>query len=188
VRRWLPVPGAAALIVVAALVWQSSYAGFSATTRPLPATVGTGTVKLSNSVSAVGAAVSLGEVLPGSTATYCIVVNSTGSAPAELRLYARAKSATKSLDQYFSLSWVAGTGGGAYGDCTGFVATTGAYTATLSGFPTTWAGGVLPWTITGNPAGENRSYQMTYTVARDAPVTTKGGSLTATFVWEAQTR
>jgi hypothetical protein len=187
-RRWLLVPGAAALVVVAALVWQSSYAGFSATTRPLPATVRTGTVKLSNSVSFIGAAVSLGEVLPGSTATYCISVNSTGSAPAEVRLYARAKSATKSLDQYFSLSWVAGTGGGAYGDCTGFVATTSPYSSTLSGFPTTWAGGVLPWTLTGNPAGENRSYRMTYTVQPTAPATTKGGTVTATFVWEAQTR
>lgn len=187
-RRWLLVPGAGALVLATSLVWQASYAGFGDAAPPLAATVGTGTVKLTNSVSVFGTAVNLGEVLPGETASYCIAVRSTGSAPAEVRLYGAGKATTKSLDKYISLSWVAGTGGGTYGDCAGFVATTSASTTTLNGFQTSWATGVLPWTLTGNPAGENRTYRLTYAVDSKAPDTTKGGTVVVTFVWEAQTR
>jgi hypothetical protein len=187
-RRWLLLPGVVALVLVSALVWQSSYAGFGDSAAPFTASVGTGTIRLSNSVSIFGTAVALGEVLPGETASYCIGVRSTGSAPAEVRLYSSGKSATKRLDDYISLSWVAGTGGGAYGDCAGFVPSTNAAAMTLASFPTTWAKGVLPWTLAGNPAGENRTYQLTYTVNAKAPASTKGGTVTVTFVWEAQTR
>jgi hypothetical protein len=184
----LLVPGVVALVLVTGLVWQSSYAGFGDSTAPLPATVGTGTVQLTNSVSLFGTSVALGEVLPGETSTYCIAVRSTGSAPAEVRLYGSGKSTTNSLDKYITLSWVAGTGGGTYGDCAGFVPSGSTYTSTLNGFPITWGTGVLPWTLTGNPAGENRTYQLTYTVNAKAPDTTKGGTVTVTLVWEAQTR
>jgi hypothetical protein len=187
-RRWLLVPGVVALVLVTALVWQSSYAGFGDSTPTFTATVGTGTVKLTNSVSIFGTTVALDEVLPGQTSTYCIGVRSTGSAPAEVRLYGAGKSTTKALDKHISLSWVTGTGGGTYGDCAGFVPSSSTYSSTLSGFPTTWATGVLPWTLTGNPAGENRTYRLTYTVSANAPASTKGGTVTVTFVWEAQTR
>ena len=182
------MPCALALVLVSALVWQSSYAGFVDNTAPLPATVGTGTVKLTNGVSVFGTSVYLGEVLPGETESYCISVRSTGSAPAEVRLYGAAKSHTKAMDKYVSLTWVAGNGGGMYGDCTGFVPTGASSSMTLNTFPTTWGTGVLPWTLTGNTAGENRTYRLTYTVDAKAPVTTKGGTVTVTFVWEAQTR
>jgi len=186
-RRWLVAPGAVALVLATALVWQSSYAGFSDSAGPLPTTVGTGTVQLTNSISAFGTAVSLGDVLPGETASYCINVRSTGSAPAEVRLYGGGKSTTRSLDRYISLSWVSGSGGGTYGDCTGFVASGPVATATLDSFPTSWGAGVLPWTLAGTP-GENRTYRLTYTVAANAPATTKGGTVTVTFIWGAQTR
>jgi hypothetical protein len=188
VRRWLLVPGVVALVLVTALVWQSSYAGFGDSTAPFPATVGTGTVQLSNSISIFGTSVTLGDVLPGETAAYCIAVRSTGSAPAEVRLYGAGKSTTKSMDKYITLTWVAGTGGGTYGDCTGFVPSGNTSALTLNSFPTTWGTGVLPWPLTGNPAGENRSYRLTYTVDAKAPATTKGGTVSVTFVWEAQTR
>src|SRR3712207_8288483 len=55
----------------------------------------------------------------------------SGSAPAEVRLYGGGKSTTRSLDRYISLSWVSGSGGGTYGDCTGFVASGPVATATL---------------------------------------------------------
>jgi hypothetical protein len=187
-RRLLLVPGGVALVLVSALVWQASYAGFSDNAGPLPAAVTTGTVQLSNSVSFAGASVALDEVLPGETDTYCITVRSTGSAPAEVRLYGSGKSTTKQLDRYISLSWVAGNGGGTFGDCAGFVPTSTASSATLNSFPTTWATGVQPWTVAGNTAGETRTYRLTYTVDAKAPVTTKGGTVTVTFVWEAQTR
>ena len=61
-------------------------------------------------------------------------------------------------------------------------------TATLDSFPTSWATGVLPWSLTGASGGENRTYRLTYTVDPNAPVSTKGGTVTVTFRWEAQTR
>ncbi|HEV7871940.1 MAG TPA: hypothetical protein VGO95_11850 [Modestobacter sp.] len=187
-RRRLLLPGALALVLATALVWQSSYAGFGDSTPVFTASVGAGTVKLTNSVSIVGSSVSLDEVLPGETASYCIAVRSTGSAPAEVRLYGAGLSSTKDFAKHMELSWVAGTGGGVYGDCAGFVPNTAAATWNLGTFPTTWAGGLLPWTLTGNSAGEKRTYQLTYTVNPTAPATTKGGTLTVRFVWEAQTR
>jgi hypothetical protein len=187
VRRWLLLPGMVALLVVPALVWQSSYAGFTDSTAPLSATVRAGTIKLTNTI-AIGGAVRLNEVLPGQTYAYCIRVTSAGTAPAEVRLYGAGKAVTKSLDAHIKLSWVAGTGGGGYyGECTGFTPSGPTSDSTLSTFPTSWATGVLPWPLTGN-AGENRTYRLTYTVDPAAPVTTKGGTVTATFVWEAQTR
>src|SRR4051794_1476167 len=144
VRRWSLDPWAEALLVVPGLVWQSSYAGFSDSTAPLAATVGTGQLLLGNSVSVVGTAVSLGELLPGRTSAYCIAVTSTGTVPAEVRLYGRGMSATKALDSAVQLSWVAGTGGGTDGDCTGFVPSGPTSDTTFSSFPTSWATGGLP--------------------------------------------
>jgi hypothetical protein len=186
-RRWLLVPGAVALVLTTSLVWQSSYAGFGDSAAPLAASVRTGTLKLGNSISMIGSSVAFDEVYPGESDSNCITVTSTGSVPADIRLYGAGKSVTKSLDKYISLSWVAGTGGGAAGDCTGFVATSSTSNSTLNSFPTTWAAGVLPWTTAGNTAGESRTYRLTTTVQSNAPATTKGGSVVVTFVWEAQT-
>jgi hypothetical protein len=182
------VPAAVALLLVPTLVWQSSYAGFTDPTIPLPASVGTGKVLLTNSVSAFGAAVSLNSVLPGESAAYCIAVTSTGTVPAEVRLYGGGTSATKSMDAYIKLSWVAGTGGGTYGDCAGFVPSGPTSDSTLSTFPTSWATGVLPWALTGASGAENRTYRLTYTVNPNAPASTKGGNVVVTFTWQAQTR
>jgi hypothetical protein len=188
VRRWLLLPGVVAVLLTTALVWQASYAGFADSAAPFTPSVGTGTVKLTNTVSAFGTAISLDEVLPNESASYCIAVTSTGSVPATVRLYGAAKSTTRDLDKHITLSWVAGSGGGMFGDCTGFVPATAAAATTLNGFPTSWATGVHPWALAGDPAGESRTYRLTYTVAGNAPASTKGGTVKVTFVWEAQTR
>jgi hypothetical protein len=180
------VPGAVALLVVPPVVWQASYAGFTDSTVPLSASVGTGKVLLTSTVAGYPA-VSFTDVLPGDTAAYCIKVTSTGTSKAEVRLYGSGKATTKSLDAYVKLSWAAGTGGGALGDCAGFTASGTESNSTLNSFPTSWATGVLPWTLAGTN-GENRTYRLTYTVDPDAPVSTKGGTVTVTFIWEAQTR
>jgi len=187
-RRLLLVPGTVALVLVSALVWQSSYAGFGDSAPPISTSVSTGAIRLTNGVAFFGSAISLGEVLPGDTESYCILVRSTGTARAEVRLYGTGKSTTKALDKYVSLSWVAGTGGGLFGDCGGFVPNTATSTTTLNGFQTSWATGVLPWTLAGTGAVEDRTYRLTYTVDPKAPATSKGGTVTVTFVWEAQTQ
>jgi hypothetical protein len=186
-RRWLLVPAAVALLVVPTLVWQSSYAGFTDSTVPLTGSVGTGKVLLTSTVFGYPA-VRFADALPGETASYCIKVTSTGSAKAEVRLYGGGKATTRSLDAYIKLSWVAGTGGGgSYGECTGFTPSGPTSDSTLSTFPTSWGTGVLPWALNGT-AGENRTYRLSYTVDPNAPATTKGGTVTVTFKWEAQTR
>jgi hypothetical protein len=185
-RRWLLLPCAVALVLTSALVWQSSYAGFGDSAAPFTASVRTGTLKLSNSISMIGSSVSFDEVYPGQSDSNCVTVTSTGSRPADVRLYGTGKSVTKSLDKYISLSWVAGTGGGVGGECDGFVPSGTPVNSTLNSFPSSWATGVLPWTTTGNTAGERRTYRLTTTVQSNAPASTKGGTVVVTFVWEAQ--
>jgi hypothetical protein len=133
-----------------------------------------------------GATLTVPEMRPGDSDTKCIAVTATGSVPATVRLYGTGRSTTKSISSYINLAWVAGTGGGAYGDCTGFTATGTTTTSTLAAFATTYGTGVLPWNTTG-AAGETRTYRLTYSVPINAPTSTKGGTATVTFVWEAQT-
>jgi hypothetical protein len=184
-RLGVLLSAALALALAAGTVWHGAYAGFTDRSSALSASVTTGRVALANSVSAVGAALTLGEVKPGESATQCIVVTSTGSTPATVRLYSTGRSTTKNVSASITLLWEAGTGGGAYGDCTGFTVTGGTQTSTLAAFPATYGTGVLPWATTGT-AGETRTYRLTYSVPPNAPTSTKGGSATVTFVWEAQ--
>ena len=178
---------AGALAVAATLVWQDAYASFTDTTTQLPASVSTGTVALSNNVEGY-APLTLGEMRPGDSATECIIVTSTGSAPAQVKLYAKDRSTTANLTSYISLSWAAGTGGGANGDCTNFVSNGTTVSATMASFQTTYASGYLPWNTAGGTAAETRTYRLTYSLSTSAPATAKGGSATITFVWEAQDR
>jgi hypothetical protein len=178
---------AGALAVAAALVWQSAYAGFTDTTQALPASVGTGTVALTNNVEG-WYPVALPAVRPGASGTHCIIVTSTGSAPAEVRLYGKDRTSVAQLADYVTFAWTAGTGGGAYGDCTGFVSNGPTVSTSMSSFATSYAAGVLPWPTTGGAAAATRTYQLTYSVAADAPPSTKGATASITLVWEAQTK
>jgi hypothetical protein len=186
-RRGVVVSAAGALAVAAALVWQSAYAGFTDTTTNLPASVSTGTVALTNNVEGFYP-VTLAEMRPGQSGTQCIVVSSTGSEPAQVKLYGQDRTSTAGLADYISFSWVAGTGGGAYGDCTGFVASGATSRTTMSSFPTSYARGALAWNTAGGTAAENRTYQLTYSMDGKAPTSTKGATASITFVWEAQNR
>jgi hypothetical protein len=181
------VSAAGALVVAAALVWQSAYAGFTDTTTSLPASVSTGTVVLTNNVEGYGA-LTLPQMRPGDSATECIIVTSTGSEPSLVTLYATGRTGNTTLADSINLSWSAGTGGGANGDCTGFVATVTATTTSMSKFPTGFATGVLPWNTVGGPSAETRTYRLTYSLVAGAPASAKGTSTAITFVWEAQNR
>jgi hypothetical protein len=186
-RRGVMVSAAGALAVAAALVWQSAYAGFTDPTTPLSASVSTGTVALSNNVEG-WYPVTLPEMRPGDSGTHCVIVTSTGSEPAQVKLYSTGRTSTASLADYITFSWVAGTGGGAYGDCTGFVATSATTKTTMSAFPTNYARGAQVWNTVGGAAAESRTYQLTYTMDTKAPTSTKGASASITFVWEGQNR
>jgi hypothetical protein len=184
-RRGIVVSTAGALAVAAALVWQSAYAGFTDTTTALPASVSTGTVALSNSVEG-WYPVTLPEMRPGDSGTQCVIVTSTGSEPAQVKLYGTGRTSTAGLADYLTFSWTAGTGGGGYGDCTGFVADTVTSKSTMSNFPTSYARGALSWNTAGGTAAQSRTYQLTYSMDAKAPTSTKGATASITFVWEAQ--
>jgi hypothetical protein len=186
-RRGVVVSAAGALAVAAALVWQSAYAGFTDTTSNLPASVSTGTVALTNNVEG-WYPVTLPEMRPGESGTQCVIVTSTGSEPAQVKLYGTGRTSSASLADYLTFSWIAGTGGGAYGDCTGFVAGGPATKTTMTNFATTYARGILAWNTAGGTAAETRTYQLTYSMDGKAPASTKGATASITFVWEAQNR
>ena len=185
-RRGLAVSTAGALVLAATLVWQSAYAGFSDQTAALTATVGSGTVQLTNDVEGVAVALTLDQLRPGEGGSQCVVVTSTGSRPALVKLYAEGRTGSSTLLSQLSFSWSTGTGGGTNGSCAGYTPSGSGYDTTMSSFPTTYGSGALPWTTTGSPGGEKRTYQLTYELAAGAPASVKGTSARITFVWEAQ--
>lgn len=186
-RRGAALSALVALAVAATLVWQSASAGFTDQTGPLGASVGTGTVTVTNSVAGV-ATVTSGRWKPGASDSDCVAVTSTGSVPAQIRLYVKGLTSTNDAARYFKLEWTAGAGGGANGDCTGFVPNGSPVSYSPTTFPADYSRGVLGWNTAGSTAGETRTYKVTYTLLPEAPVSTKGGSVTLTFVWEARTR
>jgi hypothetical protein len=91
-----------------------------------------------------------------------------------------------SLPSYLSMTVTMGTGSsGTNGDCTGYTATsTLASNVHLDSLPTTFGGGLTPW----SPAGgsSTRIFQFTYTVDMTVPNTLQNSTAGATLVWEAQ--
>jgi hypothetical protein len=187
-RRGIAVSAAGALAAAAALSWQSAHAGFNDTTAPLRAVVGTSTVAVTNEIEGY-TALTLPRMRPGIEYTECLIVTSTGSAPAQVRLYAKGKTGSVAgLTNNVTFSWTAGTGGGANQDCAGFVSTGPVITSTVAAFATTYADGYLPWDTAGGAAAETRTYRFTYSLSASAPVSLKGATASFTFVWEAQQR
>ena len=184
----------AAVAVSGLVVAQASYSAYSATTVNPTNNWATGTVALADD-DANTAAFTAANLKPGSTGSRCIVVSSTGTLPAAVKLYGTAAASTKALADNITLTVTQGTGGSAAGGCTGFTALTSganAYTGTLADFGATATGygsGVGSWATAGvatGAAAETRTYQLTYTVKTDAPNTTQGGTAAIGFTWEAQ--
>jgi hypothetical protein len=191
-RAVAPVAG---LLAAGLLVWQGSYAAFSATTTSPGNSWATGSVSLTNNTGAGNAFVQTGtaaftatNLKPGSTGTACITVKSTGTLPGPVALYTAnvTGSAVLQSNLLFTVK-VMNTGVTATNvtpACAGFTATSTATTNTaLSGLPTAYAGGLGGWTTTGaNP--EYAAYQITWTLSAAAPNTVQGTSAGADFVWE----
>lgn len=173
----------------AALVWQSSYSAFSATTANPTNNWSAGTVLLADDDSNT-AMFTASNLKPGSTATKCIAVTSTGSLASTVKLYGTTPTTTNSLSSSLNLTVTQGTGGG-FGSCTGFTALgTGSsvYSGTLAAFgsaATNFATGLGTWAPTGSGA-ETRVFQFTYTLDPATPNAAQGGTAAIGFTWEAQ--
>jgi hypothetical protein len=184
----------AALAASGLVVAQSSYSAYSATTVNPTNNWATGTVALSDDDNNT-AAFSASNLKPGSTGSRCIVVSSTGTLPASVKLYGTGAATTNALASNIVLTITQGTGGSAAGGCAGFTALptgSGVYSGTLSDFgstATSFASGAGTWNTAGVPSGspaETRTYQLTYAVKADAPNSTQGGTAAIGFTWEAQ--
>ncbi len=184
----------AALAASGLVVAQSSYSAYSATTVNPTSNWATGTVALADDDSNT-AAFTASNLKPGSTGTRCIVVSSTGSLPASVKLYGTSASTTKALASSITFSITQGTGGSFGGGCSGYTplaSGSSVYTGTLADFSssaTSFSNGVGSWATTGagtvaNP--ETRTYQLSYTVKSDATNDTQGGTAALGFTWEAQ--
>lgn len=196
------------LLASGALVWQSSYAAFSATTSNPGNAWAAGSVVLADNDSGVALfnTTDDGTLKPGSTRSRCIRVDYTGSLASDIRLFVTTPSAgATSLDPYLVMSVEKGTtvtsSTAVAADCsTGFTSaatptfvynsaqanTAGANTTrTLSHLKATYssfATGIL--VSAASPQGTSLAFKVTYVVADDNAAQNTQSS--ASFVWEAR--
>jgi hypothetical protein len=206
VRAVAPVAG---LLAAGLLVWQGSYAAFSATTSNPADTWSTGTLVLTNNGGTntyLGSTAALfnGSVVGqpennlkiGSTGRKCITVQSTGTLAGALKLYRGAIGGTNGALLAPQLSLTIDAAGVAAGtnvaaNCTGFPAagtTSVAAGTALSALPTSYATAPVSMAVA---AGTRRvAYRIgwavttTRTTAGDNAL--KNSSVTADLIWEIQ--
>ena len=181
-----------AILLAGGLVWQSSYAAFTATTRSAGNSWSTGSVALTDDDRGV-AAFSATNVVPGSTGTKCIVVTSTASVPGEVRSYvANLSSSGATLGDRITFRLEPGTGG-SFNDCTGFVPSGTAEAPSplpaVAAARHDYATGGHAWATAGIAAGESRTYRGTWTfdttgLTQAQIDALQGSSLSADLVWE----
>jgi hypothetical protein len=189
---------AVGLLAAGLLVWQGSYAAFSATTVDTGNAWAAGNLVLTNNggtatYSAATTATFGGTNLkPGSTGTTCLTVKSTGNSAGNLAMYESALAdSTPSLGAQIQLSITAATvTSDVLANCTGFPTTgltTVATSQPLSTFPTTFAGGAPVAVATGNVL---EAYKVVWTFATTGTNTGDSGlmgkTVTAGFTWELQ--
>lgn len=176
----------AALVASALVVWQGSYAAFSATTNNAANAWAAGKVLLVDD-DAGAAAFSVTGIKPGSTGAKCITVTSNGTLPGSVKMYLANVATTNALSGQLNLQVEEGTGG-SFGTCTGFTPTSTVMNTNLAAAATantSFATGVGAFALAGT-VGENRTYRITWTLSAAAPSTVMSGTAAADFVWEAQ--
>ena len=195
-RAIAPVAG---LLAAGLLVWQGSYAAFSATTASNADVWTAGTLTLQNNgggaVYAVSTSATFNEtgLKPGSGNTKCITVKNTSSTAGNLKFYrsALADSAPSLGAQIQVTIDAAIVGADVLANCTGFPVaglTNVATGVALTALPTTYAGAV-PSVAVG--AGTVLvAYRISYTFATTGTTAgdnaLQGKTVTAGFTWELQ--
>lgn len=168
------------------LVWNASYAAFSASTDNTGNKWTAGSVALTDNDAAAAMFNATG-LKPGSTDSKCITVTYNGDLASGVKLYASNLVDADSLGENINLTIDEGTGSSGFGDCTGFSSSSQIYSGDLAAFAaasTDYATGVGTWTP--NTAAQTKVYKFTYTMDANTPNTVQGKSATCTFTWEAQ--
>ncbi|WP_189114796.1 hypothetical protein [Pilimelia terevasa] len=183
--------GTVGLVASASVLWSSAQSAFNATTTNPNNSMSMGSVAISDNDSNV-ALFTASNLLPGNTATSCIVVTYSGSATGTVKLYTSSYNATDGaadgavLGTWLKMLIQVGTGtcGAPVGLTDITAATPGDTMATVSG-KTTFANGYgTGWTSAAS--GNTRVFRFTYTVDASTPQTAMGDGITTNFVWEAQ--
>jgi hypothetical protein len=153
-----------AILAASALVWQSSYAAFSGTTRNSGNDWATGAVNLTDD-DAGSARFQVASMTPGQTDTKCIKVTANTSVNGTIRGYAvNPVVSAQGLENYVKVKVTSGDGGG-FGTCTGYTAARtvipeGTSLAQLAQVDE-YADGAGGWDVT--PGTSSRTYAITWT-------------------------
>ena len=180
------------IIASAGVVWQSSYAAFSATTSNAGNTLTAGTVKLTDGASGTAVLTATG-LKPGSTGSGCIKLTYGGSLAAATKLYILGTDLTTTtpgnLAPYLTLKVDEGTG--VDPACSDFIFSANDYNPgnstaftlnTLATSASSFATGVGAWTPAG--AGATKTYRFSWTVQDNNAA--QGLNATVKLTWEAQ--
>lgn len=161
----IAVAGATPLAIIAAgaMIWQSSNAAFSGSTRNSGNNWSTGQVALTDD-DAGAAQFQVENMLPGQTQSKCIAVTANTSVPGTVKGYAvNPIPSVHGLENRIRVSIEAGTGGG-FSSCAGFASEeTVVPDATLAQIATidTFDEGIGGWAV---PSGTHtRTYRLTWT-------------------------
>jgi len=205
VRAIAPVVG---LLAAGLLVWQGSYAAFTASTSSPGNSWTSGTVALTNNTGAAGAFVVTGtasfsvtNIKPGQSGSACVTVRSTGTVAGNGRFYVQNVTGTlaPALAPQIQLTVDVGalpngTGAGTSipASCAGAPALANIINGVaLNALPTSYGATGNSWTLAGGTGvTENRVYKITWTFATTGTNAgdnlLQGRSAGADFVWEVQ--
>jgi hypothetical protein len=152
-----------AVLAAAALIWQSSYAAFSGTTRNSGNSWSTGSVALTDDDAGSARFQPVGMV-PGDTDTRCITVTANATVPGVVKGYTLNPVLSPSgLQDHVLVAMKYGSGGG-FGSCTGFVEAGVIFPATslttLAAF-NSYTNGPGSWAVVAGT--QSRTYQVTWT-------------------------
>jgi hypothetical protein len=181
----------AAIVVAAALIWNSSYAAFSGSTRNSGNSWATGAVAVTDD-DAGSARFQVTNMLPGQSDTKCIAVTTNATVPGVVKGYAVNPVASGvGLENYIKVTVDEGTGG-SFGSCSGFSASSTVIpTMTLGTLATfsNYANGAGGWTV--QPGTSTRSYKITWTfdassLSQSSLNALQGAQTGIDFQWELQ--
>jgi hypothetical protein len=190
---------AVGLLAAGLLVWQGSYAAFSATTTDNTNAWSTGSLVLTNNggtatyQAATTASFGGTSLKPGSTGTTCLTVKSAGNAAGSMAMYRNALvDSSPSLGTQIQLTVTAATvTSDVLANCTGFPTsgtTTIATSQPLSTFAGTYATGVPVAVASGASILTAYKVVWTFVTTGTTPGDTAlmGKTVTAGFTWELQ--
>lgn len=182
-----------AVIAASALIWQSSYAAFSGSTRNSGNDWSTGSLTLTDDDSGTSR-FQVTNMVPGATDTKCIKITANASVPGTVKGFVvNPVPSPQGLENYIKVTVRGGTGGG-FNSCAGFVPdganpVVPGYTLAQLATSTTYASAIGGWPVVAGT--QSRTYEISYTFDVGNMSTTQVDALQGAhtgidFQWELQ--